>query len=484
MLQFVLRTDQKCCMWDVVSHVVLLETMTMTMTRLIEDVSNNSVSEVDNTGRSLPKFQASPTTRSERTLSLPASGSGVSRLTLWAWVMGVMTPRRKHRESGKVMSAVGSKKNLKRHWDDNVSRCVQSSQTGKEGCDKFGSVSTGSRTHVKPGTNKTDVSEALHTGREPESHVSWSYPVASHEYRYTTYSRGRGIFLRPRFPVKGLDVLALNSAWTLAAAGDVAVVGCRRWRDVQVICCCGVVQCWVLQSSITCFAYCLSFFFPTRRHVFRSNKPCITVCQIITFNSLGFFIFYKLIQVVFPSLCWYSCFSLSSCRDDKSWVPLGSSSGPSFCLCVQSARLGAISVFSVSLPNLWCCTSTFSQQLLLRFFSSTPSNLLTPLLAWCAFLYLSEMKYCYPGHIPHSSFVLSTFPDSYVASLIERLFLPSLFCFLCLQFLFVWMMRRSTLRCVVRIIISCSFVVVHVPAPYLIAGVTTASKRCNLCRSK
>ena len=48
-----------------------------------------------------------------------------------------------------------------------------------------------------------------------------------------------------------------------------------------------------------------------------------------------------------------------------------------------------------------------------------------------------------------------------------------------LYFLFVWMMSRSILRWAVRSIFSCSFVIAHVLAPYVIVGVTTASNRCN-----
>ena len=82
---------------------------------------------------------------------------------------------------------------------------------------------------------------------------------------------------------------------------DVVVGG--WWRDVYVICSRGVVQCWVLQSSLTCFAYCLSF--PTNRF-FRSNKPCIIVFQIVTVSGLTFFIFHKRIQVVFLLSCEFS----------------------------------------------------------------------------------------------------------------------------------------------------------------------------------
>ena len=85
-------------------------------------------------------------------------------------------------------------------------------------------------------------------------------------YWSTTKTRGRRVFRFPRLQIKGPDVLAFTMRGrkvirTLAAAGDVAVVGCRRWwMDVWVICRRGVVQCWDLHSSITCFAHCLSFF--------------------------------------------------------------------------------------------------------------------------------------------------------------------------------------------------------------------------------
>ena len=46
-----------------------------------------------------------------------------------------------------------------------------------------------------------------------------------------------------------------------------------------------------------------SFLFPSV-HVFRSNKTCIIVLQIITLSGFSFFIFHKIIQVVFPSFGW------------------------------------------------------------------------------------------------------------------------------------------------------------------------------------
>ena len=122
--------------------------------------------------------------------------------------------------------------------------------------------------------------------------------------------------------------------------------------------CCPMLGSSVIDNMLRVLSF---FLFPTRRHFFRSNKPCITVCQIITFNSLGFFIFYKLIQVVFPSLCWYSCFSLCSCRDDKSWVPLGSSFGPSFwSLCAIRKAWRHFSFFCVSTQFVMLQVDIFS----------------------------------------------------------------------------------------------------------------------------
>ena len=91
--------------------------------------------------------------------------------------------------------------------------------------------------------------------------------------------------------------------------------------------------CWkldrVLELSITCFAYCLSFFFPFE-DVHRSNKPCIVVLQIITLRGLSFFIFRKVTEVVFPSFGWSSCSPLGVCLYDHLRIPLDSFSGPSF----------------------------------------------------------------------------------------------------------------------------------------------------------
>ena len=47
--------------------------------------------------------------------------------------------------------------------------------------------------------------EVLHAGREPKSHWSWLYPVASHEYQCTTYTRDRGIPF-PTYASQGTSV--------------------------------------------------------------------------------------------------------------------------------------------------------------------------------------------------------------------------------------------------------------------------------------
>ena len=91
----------------------------------------------------------------------------------------------------------------------------------------------------------------------------------------------------------------------------------------------------------------------------------------------------------------------------------------------------------------------------------------------------------------HSSFVLFSFLDSLVAHfvILNVFSSKSLSERFCLVYMFVFdlvsMMRRSIhsgLCCTDHF--SCSFVVVHVPAPYMIVDVTTASKRCNPCRSR
>ena len=79
--------------------------------------------------------------------------------------------------------------------------------------------------------------------------------------------------------------------------------------------------------------------------VHRSNKPCIIGLQTITLSGLHFFIVQKVIQGVFPSLGWSSCSPLGLCRDEESWIALGSFSGPSFMAsCSKSDSLATLQI--------------------------------------------------------------------------------------------------------------------------------------------
>ena len=113
--------------------------------------------------------------------------------------------------------------------------------------------------------------------------------------------------------------------------------------------------------------------------------------QIITLSSLSFFIFHKLIEVVFPSLGWSSCFSSSSCRYVKSWVPLSSSSGPSFWALCGSSQ--GFSPFQFLLCLGPVC-DVVCPHLFISFFC-TSFCVLYPIfqlifLAWCAFCIVLE----------------------------------------------------------------------------------------------
>ena len=96
-----------------------------------------------------------------------------------------------------------------------------------------------------------------------------------------------------------------------------------------------------------------------------------------------------------------SCFPLSSCRDDKSWVPHGSSSGPFvLALCGNSQGLAPFQflrcldpIFDVVCQHFLICFSCA--------FSCITSNLLPPLPGMMCFLYHSRMKYYCPTHIHH-----------------------------------------------------------------------------------
>ena len=95
-----------------------------------------------------------------------------------------------------------------------------------------------------------------------------------------------------------------------------------------MVCCRGVVKSWVPQSSITYLLYYFSLCFPFI-DLFCSSEPCTVVFQVTTLCSLSSFIFHKLIQVIFPSLGWSSCFSFRPRRYHQSRIPLGGFSGPS-----------------------------------------------------------------------------------------------------------------------------------------------------------
>ena len=99
-----------------------------------------------------------------------------------------------------------------------------------------------------------------------------------------------------------------SSSWCCCWCGDV-VAG-----DVVLLMKLGLVP-----SIVDNVLGVLSFFLFQFMDVFRCNKPCIIVLQIITLSGFTFFIFHQFIQVVFPSFGWSSCPPLGLCRDDESW---------------------------------------------------------------------------------------------------------------------------------------------------------------------
>ena len=105
-------------------------------------------------------------------------------------------------------------------------------------------------------------------------------------------------------------VFAVNRSF--AAAGDVVDAGDRV----------GVMSSWCCEDSgssvVENVLRVLFFFLFPLMDLFCSSEPCIVVFQVITLCSLSFFVFHKLIQVVFPSLGWSSCSSLRSRRYDLS----------------------------------------------------------------------------------------------------------------------------------------------------------------------
>ena len=189
--------------------------------------------------------------------------------------------------------------------------------------------------------------------------------------------------------------------------------------------------------------------------------------QTTTSSGLSFFIFRKLIQVVFPSLGWSSCFPLSSCRDDEFWVPLSNSSGPSFlALCGNSQGLTPLQFLLCLDPICDVVCQHFLISFSCAFFLCTLSNLLTPLPGLRCFLSHFRKKCCSPGHVHRLRCLLSQFIGGFTHFAILNVFSSQLFFFV------FYFPMSSLLRSM------------HVPAIHIVVGVTTASKRCILCRSR
>ena len=155
----------------------------------------------------------------------------------------------------------------------------------------------------------------------------------------------------------------------------------------------------------------LCFFFPFV-DIFAQQQAMYYVSQIITLSGLSLFIFDKLFQAVFPSLGWSSCFPLSSCRDDKSWVPLGSSSGSSFLALRGNSQGLARCHFLLCLDKFVMLYVSIFSSASLDYIQSSNS---------CSWLDVLSVSFSNEILLfrSHSSFVLSSFLDSLVASLIS-----------------------------------------------------------------
>ena len=96
----------------------------------------------------------------------------------------------------------------------------------------------------------------------------------------------------------------------------------RRWYVVVVLRRAGFLN----RPYVCCFFFLFPFI-----DLFRSSEPCIVVFQVITLCCLSFTNYHKLLlQVIYPSLGWSSCFSWRSRRHDKSSrIPLSNFPGPS-----------------------------------------------------------------------------------------------------------------------------------------------------------
>ena len=170
-----------------------------------------------------------------------------------------------------------------------------------------------------------------------------------------------------------------------------------------MVCRHGVVQRWVLQSSMTCFACCFSFFsqsytFEAASHVFLFCKSLL--CHLSQTHSCCLPISWLVFLLFLRTLV-----------EKMSWVPLGNPSGPSFwaigskfsrlvAICDSTQFVLHVSIFRQLLSHFSLCTQTQPSisSSWLTVMSSASSN---------------EMMLS----LSKTSFVLSSFPDSFESSL-------------------------------------------------------------------
>ena len=143
-------------------------------------------------------------------------------------------------------------------------------------------------------------------------------------------------------------------------------------------------------------------------------------CWVVAVCSLSFFIFHKLVQVIFPSLGFLFFFEILDSTPRLFW---------SICLGFgwRPRRHVAIPISSVFRPNLWCWVSALFHKLLSRFSLCTESSLLIHLLGLMCFLHHPRMRYCCLGRILGLCCVLLVYLDEFLH--LGRLFHLSLLCF-------------------------------------------------------
>ena len=179
------------------------------------------------------------------------------------------------------------------------------------------------------------------------------------------------------------------------------------------------------------------------------------VSHVLIYSSLNivwsesFFIFHKLIQVIFPSLGWTQQ-GVSPFQFLLGFDPI----------CVVC-------------HHFFICFSRAS-------FRCTRSNLLIHLLGLMCSLSCPRTRCCCLGHIHRLSCLLE---HLHSFRHFECRFHLGL---LCLSSCSFSLSHDDTMHSALGSAehFSCSSVVVNVPAPYVVVCVTTASKTCNLCRSK